>query len=127
MKNISIYFNVYQSISGNIQEFLIEDKHGDYFRQWRPQIHKPDDIWQEIVKVTQLPGLTSAPKLQPIETRLVMLSTGMRAPMGIKIYGPDLETIEKSGIAIEQQLKQVPSVQSSSVFAGSSQFAWLLT
>ena len=37
--------------------------------------------------------------------------------MGIKIYGPDLETIEKSGIAIEQQLKQVPSVQASSVFA----------
>ncbi|MBP1638573.1 MAG: acriflavin resistance protein [Bacteroidetes bacterium] len=117
LKNSSIYFNVSQSISTNIQEFLIEDKYGDYFRQWRPQIHKPDDIWQEIVKVTQLPGLTSAPKLQPIETRLVMLSTGMRAPMGIKVYGPDLETIEKSGIAIEQQLKQVPSVQASSVFA----------
>jgi len=96
---------------------LIPTARGDYFRQWRPQIHKPDDIWQEIVKVTQLPGLTSAPKLQPIETRLVMLSTGMRAPMGIKIYGPDLETIEKTGIAIEQQLKQVSSVQASSVFA----------
>jgi Cu(I)/Ag(I) efflux system membrane protein CusA/SilA len=96
---------------------LIPAAHGDYFRQWRPQIHKPDDIWQEIVKVTQLPGLTSAPKLQPIETRLVMLSTGMRAPMGIKIYGPDLETIEKTGIAIEQQLQQVPSVRASSVFA----------
>jgi Cu(I)/Ag(I) efflux system membrane protein CusA/SilA len=37
--------------------------------------------------------------------------------MGIKIYGPDLETIEKTGIAIEQQLKQVSSVQVSSVFA----------
>lgn len=31
-----------------------------------------------------------------------MLSTGMRAPMGLKIYGPDLETIEQSGKAIEQ-------------------------
>ena len=57
-----------------------------------------------------LPGLTSAPKLQPIEARLVMLSTGMRAPMGLKIYGPDLETIEQSGKAIEQALKEVPSV-----------------
>lgn len=39
-----------------------------------------------------------------------MLSTGMRAPMGLKIYGPDLETIEQSGKAIEQALKDVPSV-----------------
>lgn len=66
--------------------------------------------------MTHLPGLTSAPKLQPIEARLVMLSTGMRAPMGLKIYGPDLETIEQSGKAIEQALKEVPSVIPSSVF-----------
>lgn len=45
-----------------------------------------------------------------------MLSTGMRAPMGLKIYGPDLETIEQSGKAIEQALKDVPSVIPSSVF-----------
>ena len=49
-------------------ESLIPDKKGEYFRQWRPQIKKPDDIWNEIVKVTDIPGLTSAPKLQPIET-----------------------------------------------------------
>lgn len=96
---------------------LIADDKGEYFRQWRPEIRKPDDIWKEIVNVTQLPGLTSAPKLQPIETRLVMLSTGMRAPMGIKVYGPDLETIEKTGIEIGNQLKNVPSVEASSVFA----------
>lgn len=96
---------------------LIHDDNGEYYRQWRPQIRKPDDIWKEIIKVTQLPGLTSAPKLQPIETRLIMLSTGMRAPMGIKVYGPDLETIEKTGIEIEKQLKSIPSVEASSVFA----------
>ncbi|MDP4267725.1 MAG: efflux RND transporter permease subunit, partial [Bacteroidota bacterium] len=96
---------------------LIADSKGEYFRQWRPEIHKPDDIWQEIVKVTQLPGLTSAPKLQPIETRLVMLSTGMRAPMGLKVYGPDLESIEKAGIEIGNQLKNVPSIEANSVFA----------
>ena len=95
---------------------LIPDEHGEYFRQWRPQIKKPLDIWNEIVQVTNIPGLTSAPKLQPIEARLVMLSTGMRAPMGLKIYGPDLETIEKAGFQFEQALKEVPSVKATSVF-----------
>lgn len=95
---------------------LIRDARGDYFRQWRPEIKNTNDIWQQIVNVTHLPGLTSAPKLQPIEARLVMLSTGMRAPMGLKVYGPDLETIEQAGKAIEQALKKVPSVIPSSVF-----------
>jgi len=95
---------------------LIPDKNGEYFRQWRPEIKRPDDIWNEIVKVTNIPGLTSAPKLQPIETRLVMLSTGMRAPMGLKVYGPDLDAIEKGGMLLEQALKEVPSIKGSSVF-----------
>ena len=108
----SIYFSLLLSVSKS----LIPDDNGEYFRQWRPQIKKPLDIWNEIVKVTNIPGLTSAPKLQPIEARLVMLSTGMRAPMGLKIYGPDLETIEKAGLQFEQALKEVPSVKASSVF-----------
>lgn len=95
---------------------LIASDRGDYFRQWRPQIKKPTDIWNEIVKVTNIPGLTSAPKLQPIETRLVMLSTGMRAPMGLKVYGPDLESIEKAGMQFEKALKDVHSVKANSVF-----------
>lgn len=95
---------------------LIVSAKGEYFRQWRSQIKKPNDIWNEIVKVTDIPGLTSAPKLQPIETRLVMLSTGMRAPMGLKVYGPDLESIEKAGMQLEKALKHVPSVKGSSVF-----------
>ncbi len=98
------------------REMLIPDEKGEHFRQWRPQIKSPDDIWNEIVKVTNLPGLTSAPKLQPIQTRLVMLSTGMRAPMGMKVYGPDLETIEKTGLEFERLLKEVPSIKASSVF-----------
>ena len=114
--NISTYFNVFQYISKNIDSFLIKDENGEYFRQWRPQIKKPLDIWNEIVKVTDIPGLTSAPKLQPIETRLVMLSTGMRAPMGLKVYGPDLNSIELAGMQFEQALKDVPSVKASSVF-----------
>jgi len=96
---------------------LIPDKNGRFFRQWRSHIKSADDIWNEVLKVTNIPGLTSAPKLQPIATRLIMLSTGMRAPMGIKIYGPDLETIEQVGFQMEQWLKQVPGIKPASVFA----------
>ncbi|MDR0798684.1 MAG: efflux RND transporter permease subunit, partial [Dysgonamonadaceae bacterium] len=85
-------------------------------RQWRDHIRTKDDIWQEIVNVSHLPGLTSAPKLQPIEARLVMLSTGMRAPMGLKISGPNLESIEQAGKLLETALKNVPSVLPSTVF-----------
>ncbi|MCO6367423.1 cation transporter [Roseivirga pacifica] len=96
---------------------LIPDKNGRYFRQWRDHIQSPDDIWNEIVKATKLPGVTSAPKLQPIETRLVMLQTGMRAPMGIKVKGPDLKAIESFGLELEEILKEVPSVKAEAVFA----------
>ena len=96
---------------------LIADDNGKYFRNWRKEIKSPDDIWNEIVKVTKIPGVTSAPKLQPIETRLVMLQTGMRAPMGIKVYGPDLRTIEDFGLQVENILKEVPSVKREAVFA----------
>jgi len=96
---------------------LIVDSEGQYFRNWRESINSPDDIWNEIVRVTKIPGVTSAPKLQPIETRLVMLQTGMRAPMGIKVYGPDLKTIESFAYQLEGLLKQVPSVKKEAVFA----------
>lgn len=96
---------------------LIEDENGGYFRQWRKHIQSPDDIWKDVLAHSKIPGMTSAPKLQPIETRLVMLATGMRAPMGIKVFGPDLETIEKTGYEIENILKQVSSVEASAVFA----------
>ena len=96
---------------------LIPDEDGEYFRQWRDKIQSPNDIWNEIVANSSIPGLTSAPKLQPIQTRLVMLQTGMRAPMGIKVYGPDLESIEKVGLQIEKLLKNVEGVSKMSVFA----------
>ena len=96
---------------------LVEDDNGEFYRNWRPKIKSPDDIWNEIVKVTKLPGVTSAPKLQPIETRLVMLQTGMRAPMGIKIKGQDLAQIEAFGLQIEGILKQAEGVKEQAVFA----------
>ena len=96
---------------------LTEDADGEFYRNWRPEIKNPDDIWKEIVRVTKLPGVTSAPKLQPIETRLVMLQTGMRAPMGIKVKGQDLQKIEAFGLQLEGILKQVEGVKVAAVFA----------
>ena len=96
---------------------LIPDPSGRAFRQWREHIRTPDDIWDEIVKAAKMPGSTSAPKLQPIAARIVMLASGMRAPMGVKVKGPDLETIEEVGLQIEQFLKEVPSVQPAAVVA----------
>jgi len=96
---------------------LIPDDDGSFYRNWRDIIQSPDDIWDEIVKVSKIPGVTSAPKLQPIETRLVMLQTGMRAPMGIKVFGPDLKTIEEFGLKLEAIIKEVPSVKKEAVFA----------
>jgi Cu(I)/Ag(I) efflux system membrane protein CusA/SilA len=93
------------------------DPNGEYVRLWRDHIKTKEDIWNEIVKVTQFPGLTSAPKLQPIETRIVMLQSGMRAPMGIKVKGPDLATIEHFSLELEGILKGVSSIEPQSVFA----------
>ena len=110
---------------------LVPDPDGLPFRQWRPPldpkinsgreawegIKSPDDIWDQIILAGDIPGATSAPRLQPIKARLVMLQSGMRAPMGVKVMGPDLETIEKVGLDIERLLKQVPSVEPAAVIA----------
>jgi Cu(I)/Ag(I) efflux system membrane protein CusA/SilA len=96
---------------------LIPDPDGKPYRQWRNHIHSPSDIWREILDATSIPGTTSAPKLQPIAARIVMLQSGLRAAMGVKIKGPDLATIEKVGFEIERILKEVPSIDSSTVIA----------
>jgi len=105
--------NFVRDTNGN----LIPDEQGRPFRQWRKHIKSPDDIWDEIVKAGQIPGTTSAPKLQPIAARIVMLQSGMRAPMGVKVKGPDLKTIEKFGVELEQLLKAVPGVEAEAVIA----------
>ncbi len=96
---------------------LIPDADGRPYRQWREHIKRPNDIWAEIVKAAQIPGTTSAPELQPIAARIVMLQSGMRAPMGVKIKGPDLDTIERVGLEIESLLKEVPGVAPATVIA----------
>jgi len=96
---------------------LVPDGHGRPYRQWRDHIKTPDDIWKEIVRAGEIPGTTSAPKLQPIAARIVMLQSGMRAPMGVKIKGPDLDTIERVGLEVERLLKEVRGVKPSAVIA----------
>ena len=110
---------------------LMPDAQGRPFRLWRPPldpalnlgraawpgIQGADDIWAEITQAGQIPGSTSAPKLQPIAARLVMLQSGMRAPMGIEIKGPSLEAIERAGLQLERLLKKVPMVESATVNA----------
>lgn len=97
-------------------EYTIDDE-GNRVRQWRDHIRSADDIWAEIQAAAQLPGVTSAPKLQPIETRQIMLQTGMRAPMGIKVRGPDLATIEAFGFELERLLRETPGVNAATVNA----------
>jgi len=93
------------------------DEDGNRVRNWRDDIRSPQDIWNEIVKAANAPGLTSASMLMPINTRIIMLQSGMRAPMGIKVYGPDLETIESFGMKLEGLLRAVPSIRPETVFA----------
>jgi Cu(I)/Ag(I) efflux system membrane protein CusA/SilA len=96
---------------------LIVDEHGLPFRNWREHIRSTDDIWQEIIQSADLPGATSAPKLQPIAARIVMLQSGMRAPMGVKVKGPSLEIIESVALQMESLLKSVPGIEAATVTA----------
>ena len=103
---------------------LIQDPLGKPFRLWRLPldpalnpgrkpwngIKKPDDIWSAITRAAEIPGTTSAPKLQPISARMVMLQSGIRASIGIRVTGPDLETIQKVCVDIEGILREVPSI-----------------
>jgi copper/silver efflux system protein len=93
------------------------NKDGERVRNWRPEIRGPDDIWAEITKAAKMPGVTGAPKLQPIITRIVMLQSGMRAPMGVKVFGPDQASIERTALQIEKLLKRVPSILPDTVAA----------
>jgi Cu(I)/Ag(I) efflux system membrane protein CusA/SilA len=96
---------------------LIPDADGLPSRQWRPEIKTPDDIWKAIELAARIPGTTAAPKLQPIAARIVMLQSGVRAPMAVRIRGKNLEEIERGGYEVEKLLKEVPSVNPDTVVA----------
>jgi Cu(I)/Ag(I) efflux system membrane protein CusA/SilA len=66
-----------------------------------------DEILEELRKKTDIPGVLPS-WLQPIQTRIVMLQSGFRAMMGVKIFGSDLREIERLGLELEKILKQAP-------------------
>lgn len=82
---------------------------------------KPEDKWRPGMDVERLkdemneklsiPGVANSFTM-PIKARIDMLATGIRTPAGIKILGPDLETIEKIGLEIEEAIKDIPGIRS---------------
>lgn len=78
--------------------------------EWRDGV-TIDDIKRELNQRVQLPGLTNA-WVWPIMTRIDMLATGIKTPVGIKVAGPDLGVIQQIGQDIEAVLKQVPGTAS---------------
>jgi Cu(I)/Ag(I) efflux system membrane protein CusA/SilA len=78
--------------------------------QWREGLSY-EDLIAEMDRALQFPGVTNAWTM-PIKARLDMLTTGVRTPVGIKIFGPDLKKIEDIGKAIEMFAKDVPGTRS---------------
>jgi Cu(I)/Ag(I) efflux system membrane protein CusA/SilA len=74
--------------------------------QWRKGITK-DDIVQELDTKLQIPGVRNG-WTQPIINRINMLSTGIRTELGLKIFGPDIDSLETYAIRAEELLKTVP-------------------
>jgi Cu(I)/Ag(I) efflux system membrane protein CusA/SilA len=71
----------------------------------------PDELTDAMNDVVQIPGLNNAWTM-PIRTRIDMLSTGIKTPVGIKIAGPDLATLERIGTQVEAVIRQVPGTTS---------------
>ncbi len=88
-------------------ETLIKLKPRD---EWRPGMTL-EKLKQELDQRVKFPGLTNA-WIMPIKTRIDMLSTGIKTPVGVKVAGSDIKIIEKIGLQIEQVLMQLPGTAS---------------
>ena len=87
--------------------------------EWRDGV-TPESLKQELASLVQFPGLTNA-WVMPIRTRIDMLATGIKTPVGIKVAGADLDVIQRIGQQLENILAGVPgtsSVYSERVAAG---------
>ncbi|MDH5572082.1 MAG: CusA/CzcA family heavy metal efflux RND transporter, partial [Gammaproteobacteria bacterium] len=78
--------------------------------QWREGM-TPEKLREEFKNLIQIPGLTNA-WVMPIKTRIDMLATGIKTPVGIKVAGPDLKVIQEIGKRVEDVVKQVPGTLS---------------
>jgi Cu(I)/Ag(I) efflux system membrane protein CusA/SilA len=74
-----------------------------------------ESIWNEINRVATLPGVTPASPLQPIEGRVVMLQSGIKAPMAIRIYGDKLDGLAQAARDVAERLRQIPHVDAATV------------
>ena len=96
-----------------------------WYSDWAPEFLKKGlrQIWPEERRITwkeliaefdtamQTPGWTNAWTM-PIKTRIDMLSTGIRTPIGVKIFGSDLNEIERIGMDLEKSLSSIPGTRS---------------
>src|SRR5213594_2110209 len=96
-----------------------------WYSGWVPQTFKPplrwlwpDErriTWEELIdemdRAVQIPSFANA-WLFPVRTRIDMITTGVRTPVGVKVMGPDLDTIERIGLDLEKVLQQVPGTRS---------------
>jgi Cu(I)/Ag(I) efflux system membrane protein CusA/SilA len=82
-------------------------------RVWPDRLSK-EDLVAEMDAALQIPGTTNAWTM-PIKNRIDMLSTGIRTPIGVKVFGPDLKVIEEIGQRVERALSPLPGTRS--VFA----------
>jgi Cu(I)/Ag(I) efflux system membrane protein CusA/SilA len=78
--------------------------------QWRPGL-TPDQLIEELDRTVRVPGLSNI-WVPPIRNRIDMLATGIKSPVGVKVAGPDLATIDRLTGAIERAVKDVPGVTS---------------
>jgi Cu(I)/Ag(I) efflux system membrane protein CusA/SilA len=91
----------------SMMEVVVELKPRD---RWRPGLSY-EGLIDEMDRVLQFPGVTNAWTM-PIKNRIDMLTTGIRTPVGIKIFGTDLAQIEEIGKHLERVLKEVPGTRS---------------
>ena len=82
--------------------------------QWRADI-TARDVWDEINAAATLPGVTPASPLQPIEGRVVMLQSGIKAPMAIRIYGDTLSELADAALSVGAHLKDSPYINAGTV------------
>ncbi len=78
--------------------------------QWRPGMTQ-DRLVEELDRIVQVPGLANI-WVPPIRNRIDMLATGIKSPVGVKVAGVDLATIDRITGEIERALKDVPGVSS---------------
>lgn len=74
-----------------------------------------DSIWSQINAVATLPGVTPASPLQPIEGRVVMLQSGIKAPMAVRIYGDSLDGLAEAARHVAERLRLIPQVNAATV------------